>query len=68
MDDGARNDDPSALNVQLDVHLDRRPITGRIRTPDGADERFVGWLGFVDAMKRAEQHSTEHPPAHPKEQ
>jgi uncharacterized protein YbjT (DUF2867 family) len=61
MDDHA-SDDQGTLSCQLDVNLDRRPVTGRIRTPDGADERFVGWLGFVDAMKRSEQTSTQHPP------
>jgi hypothetical protein len=58
MDD--HDDDDGALSVQLDVHLDRQPVTGRLRTPHGADERFVGWLGFVDALKRA--LSTEPPP------
>jgi hypothetical protein len=66
MDDPAR-DHETALSCQLDVNLDRRPVTGRIRTPDGADERFVGWLDFIDAMKRVEQRSAEHPPK-PKEQ
>ena len=48
--------------MQLDVHLDRQPVTGRLRSPYGADERFVGWLGFVDALKRAlsmEPHPTQ---------
>ena len=33
-------------------HLDRQPISGRLRSERGADERFVGWLGFVEALKR----------------
>ena len=60
MDD--HDDDEGALSVQLDVHLDRQPVTGRLRSPYGADERFVGWLGFVDALKRAlsmEPHPTQ---------
>jgi nucleoside-diphosphate-sugar epimerase len=40
------------LRVQLDLHLDRQPICGRLRTDCGAGERCVGWLGFVDALKR----------------
>jgi hypothetical protein len=52
MDDGGRSHDDRALRVRLDLHLDRDPICGRLRTEGGADERFVGWLGFVDALKR----------------
>jgi hypothetical protein len=51
MDEPAHDDDEVALSVQLDVHLDRQPITGRLRTALGAEERFVGWLGFVEALK-----------------
>jgi hypothetical protein len=39
------------LSVRLDLHLDREPITGLLRTERG-EEQFVGWLGFVDALKR----------------
>jgi hypothetical protein len=38
--------------VRLDLFLDRQPVSGRLRTEWGGDERFVGWLGFVDALKR----------------
>jgi hypothetical protein len=57
MDDPARDEEDRALRVQLDVHLDRRPITGRLRTPHGVEEPFVGWLGFVDALKRLQETS-----------
>jgi hypothetical protein len=57
MDDEPSNDEDGALSVQLDVHLDRQPVTGRLRTTHGAEERFVGWLGFVEALKRAEEAS-----------
>jgi hypothetical protein len=57
MDDHGRDDEDGALSVQLDVHLDRQPVTGRVRTARGADERFVGWLGFVDALKRVHEAS-----------
>ena len=62
MDDDACDSKYGALSVQLDVHLDRQPVTGRLRTRHGANERFVGWLGFVEALKRAKQASTEHRP------
>jgi hypothetical protein len=52
MDDHARADEDAVLRVRLDLHLDREPICGRLRTERGADERFVGWLGFVEALKR----------------
>jgi hypothetical protein len=61
MDDPARAED-RVLRVQLDVHLDRRPITGRLRTPHGAEEPFVGWLGFVDALKRVQEASIPSTP------
>jgi hypothetical protein len=34
------------------MQLDRQPIAGRLRTDRGAEERFVGWLGFVAAPER----------------
>ena len=52
MDVRPRDDDELALRVRLDLHLDRRPIRGRLRSEWGAGEWFVGWLGFVDALKR----------------
>jgi hypothetical protein len=52
MDDPAPVDEDRTLGAHLDLHLDRRPIAGRLRTDRGADEPFVGWLGFVDALKR----------------
>ncbi len=52
MDERDRPGADRILSVRLDVCLDREPITGRLRTERGADERFVGWLGFVDALER----------------
>ena len=46
------NDTDRVLSVQLDVHLDRQPISGWLRAKHGAHEHFVGWLGFVDALER----------------
>ncbi len=46
MEDQAHRND-RALTVRLDLYLDREPICGRLRTMRGADERFVGWLGFA---------------------
>jgi hypothetical protein len=43
------------LSVRLDVELEREPICGRLRTDDGADEPFVGWLGFMDALRRVQE-------------
>jgi len=59
MDDetGAGQDYP--LRVQLDLDLDRQPVSGRLRTQGGADERFEGWLGFVDALKRLQEQRKE---------
>ena len=52
MDDQARSGEERTLSVRLDLHLAGEPISGRLRTDGGAEERFVGWLGFVDALKR----------------
>jgi hypothetical protein len=50
------------LRLQLELHLDDEPISGRASTAHGADERFVGWLGFADALKRLrEVDSNQHP-------
>ena len=59
MDDetGAGQDYP--LRVQLDLDLDRQPVSGRLRTQWGAYERFEGWLGFVDALKRLQEQRKE---------
>ncbi|HEY6414827.1 MAG TPA: hypothetical protein VIX41_01275 [Acidimicrobiales bacterium] len=55
MDDRPVFEDANVLRLQLELHLDREPISGRLRTPSGAEERFVGWLGFVDALRRLQQ-------------
>ena len=46
------------LSVQLDVHLDRQPVQGRLRTLTGAEEPFVGWLGFVEALGRLHERES----------
>jgi hypothetical protein len=40
------------LRLQLELQLDRQPISGRLCTPEGAEEQFEGWLGFADALRR----------------
>jgi hypothetical protein len=52
MDDEATVGRNDKLTVQLELELGREPVTGCLRTEDGTVERFVGWLGFVDALKR----------------
>lgn len=59
MDDQAGSNEDRPLSVHLDLYLDRQPILGRLRTEWGADERFVGWLGFVDALKRLQEQRKE---------
>jgi uncharacterized protein YbjT (DUF2867 family) len=64
-------DDPTGpdrpLCVRLELQLDSEPITGRLRPERGPGEEFVGWLGFVDALKRlhddpSTKGSTMHTP------
>jgi hypothetical protein len=52
MDESHRSDNDPVVSVRLEVHLDRQPISGRIYPERGAVEEFVGWLGFVDALRR----------------
>jgi hypothetical protein len=52
MDDQARTSHDRPLRLQLDLRLDCEPITGSLRCPEGRDEEFVGWLGFVEALRR----------------
>jgi hypothetical protein len=52
MDGNDRSGEDRVLRVQLELDLDSQPVTGLLRSEGGADEAFVGWLGFVDALKR----------------
>jgi uncharacterized protein YbjT (DUF2867 family) len=52
VNDHRRADEDRPLRAQLELYLEREPISGRLRPERGADEEFVGWLGFVDALKR----------------
>jgi hypothetical protein len=54
VDDGPDAEEANVLRLQLELNLDREPISGRLRSRRGAEERFVGWLGFVDALRRLE--------------
>ena len=52
MTDPVHNDD--ALTVRLAVHLDSEPVRGQLWGEHGDPEQFVGWIGFVEALKRAQ--------------
>ena len=52
-------DEDRVPRVQLELHLDRQPISGRLRPERGAEEPFVGWLGFVDALKRLNERKEQ---------
>jgi hypothetical protein len=56
MDESHRGDKDRVLSVRLEVRLDCQPISGRIYPERGAAEEFVGWLGFVDALRRLHEH------------
>jgi hypothetical protein len=59
VDDRTRVDKDRVLRVQLELDLDRQPISGRLRPQRGAEEPFVGWLGFVDALKRLNERKEQ---------
>jgi hypothetical protein len=61
MDQEAAADEDRVLSVQLDVDLDRQPVRGCLRTSTGAEEPFVGWLGFVEALGRLHERETYEP-------
>jgi hypothetical protein len=52
VDERRAADEPRTLTLQLEVQLDAQPVSGRLRTAWGAEERFVGWFEFVDALRR----------------
>jgi hypothetical protein len=58
MDVNDRTEEDRALRVELEIHLDRVPICGRLRPESGAEQPFVGWLGFVDTLKRLHDADT----------
>jgi hypothetical protein len=57
--DCRHHDDEAPLTLQLELQLAREPISGRLRGEHGADEEFVGWLGFVEALRRLSEAQTE---------
>jgi hypothetical protein len=59
IDDEARTDECRVLSVRLQLCLDCEPVRGRLQAEDGTEEHFVGWLGFVDALKRCHDHPKE---------
>jgi hypothetical protein len=61
MEDPPHPDVDRTLCLRLEVQLDRQPIGGRLRTDWGAEETFVGWLGFVDALRRLRDLSAPEP-------
>jgi len=63
MFDDERPEPGRTLSVRLDVQLDAQPITGRLRTDGGEDEPFVGWLGFIDTLRRLSGYPDGSEPA-----
>jgi hypothetical protein len=59
VDDQPVFEEASVLRLQLELHLDREPISGRLRNGWGAEEPFVGWLGFLDALRRLQQQDDD---------
>jgi hypothetical protein len=51
--------DENVLRLRLDVRLDGQPISGALRTEEGAEERFVGWLEFVGALDKLHRHTSD---------
>ena len=62
MDDEATAGRDDKLTVQLELELGSEPVMGCLRTEDGIEERFVGWLGFADALKRLREAESRSRP------
>jgi hypothetical protein len=62
MPDQSAPDADHTLSVRLEIQLDRQPIRGHVRTDTGAEETFVGWLGFVDALQRLQLRLRQQDP------
>jgi hypothetical protein len=62
MPDPSAPDADHTLSVRLEIQLDRQPIRGHLRTDTGAEETFVGWLGFVDALQRLQLRLRQQDP------
>jgi uncharacterized protein YbjT (DUF2867 family) len=44
-------DSDHLLRLGLELHLGSRPLRGRLRSREGIVEEFVGWLGFIEALR-----------------
>ena len=51
------------LDVFLDVHLDRDPVEGEMRRPDGTAESFSGWMELAALLER--ERAAANAPAPP---
>jgi hypothetical protein len=52
-------DEEVVLRMQLELRIECEPISGRLRAEGEADEEFVGWLGFLDALRRLHERACE---------
>jgi hypothetical protein len=69
MDEQAHSGEERTLSVRLDLQFAGAPTRGRLRTVGGAEEHFVGWLGFVEGLHELEvDRETRKPRAMRREQ
>jgi hypothetical protein len=59
MNDDTHGHERRRLRVQLELDLEHEPVRGLLRPERGDDQTFVGWLGFVDALKRLQDDRRE---------
>jgi hypothetical protein len=59
MEDQAQTNADRPLSVQLDLRLNSDPISGWIRCERAPAEQFVGWLGFVEALRRLSEAQSQ---------
>jgi hypothetical protein len=54
-------DEEVVLKMQLELRIECEPISGRLRAEGGVDEEFVGWIGFLDALRRLHDRACGSP-------
>lgn len=53
---------PRAIDVSLDLHLDRDPVEGEIHRLDGTAVSFSGWMELAALLERERAAASDRAP------